>query len=77
MGNLTKNKPKEAQGSDTRNATLAIRVITSFDLTAKTGYPMIERIQGQRSNPRGACEEDLEASSSAINKRLLSLTKGI
>ncbi|GKE62268.1 hypothetical protein Tco_1512635, partial [Tanacetum coccineum] len=32
-----------------------------FDLTAKTGYPIIERIQGQRSNPRGACEEDLEA----------------
>ncbi|GJS85407.1 hypothetical protein Tco_0751948 [Tanacetum coccineum] len=40
-----------------------------------TGYPMIERIQGQRSNPRGACEEDLEASSPAINRRLLSLTK--
>ncbi|GJS96300.1 hypothetical protein Tco_0803268 [Tanacetum coccineum] len=38
-------------------------------------YPMIERIQGQRSNPRGACEEDLEASSPAINRRLLSLTK--
>ncbi|GKC88536.1 hypothetical protein Tco_1149185 [Tanacetum coccineum] len=42
---------------------------------AKTGYLMIERIQGQRSNPRGVCEEDLEASSPAINKRLLSLTK--
>ncbi|GJW24857.1 hypothetical protein Tco_0038668, partial [Tanacetum coccineum] len=41
------------------------------------GYPMIERIQGQRSNPRGACEEDLEASSPAINRRLLSLTKSI
>ncbi|GJR95864.1 hypothetical protein Tco_0268038 [Tanacetum coccineum] len=38
-------------------------------------YPMIERIQGQRSNPRGVCEEDLEASSPAINRRLLSLTK--
>ncbi|GJV37811.1 reverse transcriptase domain-containing protein [Tanacetum coccineum] len=46
-----------------------------FDLTAKTGYPMIERIQRQRSNPRGVCEEDLEASSPAINRRLLSLTK--
>ncbi|GJR42475.1 hypothetical protein Tco_1310578 [Tanacetum coccineum] len=54
------------------NATLAIRV---FDLTAKTGYPMIEKIQGQRSNPRGVCAEDLEASSPAINKRLLSLTR--
>ncbi|GJZ85073.1 hypothetical protein Tco_0650412 [Tanacetum coccineum] len=41
----------------------------------KGGYPMIERIQGQRSNPRVACEEDLEASSPAINRRLLSLTK--
>ncbi|GKE89169.1 hypothetical protein Tco_1566644, partial [Tanacetum coccineum] len=40
-------------------------------------YPMIKRIQGQRSNPRGACEEDLEASSPAINRRLLSLTKEI
>ncbi|GKE69483.1 hypothetical protein Tco_1527555, partial [Tanacetum coccineum] len=46
-----------------------------FDVTAKTGYPMIEKIQGQRSNLRGACEEDLEASSPAINRRLLSLTK--
>ncbi|GJR38595.1 hypothetical protein Tco_1214279 [Tanacetum coccineum] len=52
-------------------------VFTSFDLTAKTGYPMIERIQGQRSNPRGSCEEDLEASSPAINRRLLSFTKEI
>ncbi|GJU92209.1 hypothetical protein Tco_1304632 [Tanacetum coccineum] len=41
------------------------------------GYPMIERIQGQRSNPIGVCEEDLEASSPAINRRLLSLTKEI
>ncbi|GKC54136.1 hypothetical protein Tco_1076881 [Tanacetum coccineum] len=40
-------------------------------------YPMIERIQGQRSNLRGACEEDLEASSPAINMRLLSLTSSI
>ncbi|GKD79840.1 RNA-directed DNA polymerase, eukaryota [Tanacetum coccineum] len=44
-----------------------------FDLTAKTGYPMIERIQRQRSNPRGACEEDLEASSPAINRRFIRL----
>ncbi|GJU93430.1 reverse transcriptase domain-containing protein [Tanacetum coccineum] len=36
---------------------------------------MIEMIQGQRSNPRGVCEEDLEASSPAINRSLLSLTK--
>ncbi|GJV08157.1 hypothetical protein Tco_1345813 [Tanacetum coccineum] len=35
-----------------------------------TGYPMIERIQGQRSNPRGVCEEGLEASSPAINTSL-------
>ncbi|GKG18129.1 hypothetical protein Tco_0372427, partial [Tanacetum coccineum] len=40
-------------------------------------YPMIERIQGQRSNPRGACEEDLKSSSPAINRSLLSLTRGI
>ncbi|GJR13924.1 hypothetical protein Tco_0796576 [Tanacetum coccineum] len=42
-----------------------------------TWYPMIERIQGQRLNRRGACEEDLEAYSPAINRRLLSLTKSI
>ncbi|GJZ00737.1 hypothetical protein Tco_0518166 [Tanacetum coccineum] len=53
------------------------RVLKSWEFLAKTGYPMIERIQGQRSNPRGACEEDLEASSPAINRRLLSLTRGI
>ncbi|GKA12367.1 reverse transcriptase domain-containing protein [Tanacetum coccineum] len=41
------------------------------------GYPMIERIQGQRSKLRGACEEDLEISSPAINRRLLSLIKKI
>ncbi|GJU52408.1 retrovirus-related pol polyprotein from transposon TNT 1-94 [Tanacetum coccineum] len=36
--------------------------------SSEAGYPMIREIQGQRSNPRGACEESLEASLSAYIK---------
>ncbi|GJU79598.1 reverse transcriptase domain-containing protein [Tanacetum coccineum] len=36
--------------------------------------PKDSRAEAERSNPRGACEEAQEASSPAINRRLLSLT---
>ncbi|GKB84610.1 hypothetical protein Tco_0956882 [Tanacetum coccineum] len=67
-------KSQENGQNRTNTDTGTDRVHKSRKFLAK-GYPMIERIQGQRSNPRGACEEDLEASSPAINRRLLSLTK--
>ncbi|GJY76842.1 hypothetical protein Tco_0481958 [Tanacetum coccineum] len=65
---------KKHKAPGTRIATLAIRVITFFDLTAKTRDPMIARNEG--FGLRGACE-DLEASTLAINTRPLSLTKDI
>ncbi|GJS42270.1 hypothetical protein Tco_0567313 [Tanacetum coccineum] len=65
----TKSKPKEAQGLLHKGKPLWQSVDqTSLNPTMKAGYPMISEIKGQRSNPRGACEEVPEASLLAYKK---------
>ncbi|GJZ96003.1 hypothetical protein Tco_0668337 [Tanacetum coccineum] len=64
------SKRRSTKGTDTQNATLAIRV-PFIDPTTKINYPMIARNKGRRSKAQGERVRGLEASASSYKYKAL------
>ncbi|GKD54511.1 hypothetical protein Tco_1287898 [Tanacetum coccineum] len=65
LNNSSDKCKRSTKGSDTRNATLAIRVLIKYQSNGHKMDPMIGKDSRDEINSRGACKESLDHSSQA------------